>query len=161
MLKFHHWTIRDFLKEMLAAGKNAGMRNTVCILPSEFGNYTHFDWEGIAKLDGLDIISTDPYWFISGVEVEKFVRGYCEVIKKLADPNNLEPQIWIQGFRVPSGREFELKIAIETAFSEGIRNLAIWGFEACRQMSSLTCDDPDLVWKTAIEAFKSANEKTE
>jgi hypothetical protein len=159
VIEFQGWTIKSFLQEMLLRGRNAGMRNTVCILPKEFVRHDPLKWEEVAGLEGVDIISTDPYWLISGSDVVSFVKSYSRLIKQLADSNGIEPQIWIQGFRVPSGREHELKTAIETVYSEGIRNLAIWGFEACGQMSFLACDNPDLVWETAVKAFRDVTKK--
>jgi hypothetical protein len=153
--QFHAWTLKNFLARMLKLGKDAGMRNTVCLLPKEFAPNDPLDWSDIASLDTVDIIATDPYWLIAKRDVEDFVRTYSRRIKELADLNNIEPQIWIQAFRVPSGRENELSRAVEIAVEEGIENLAVWGFNACADMSYLRCDNSELVWDIVKKAFNN------
>lgn len=154
VVQFHAWTLIDFLKEMLSYGKNAGFRNTVCLLPKEFAQNDPLEWSQIASMENVDVISTDPYWFIGNRDVNLFVKSYSSKIKELAEQNNIDAQIWIQGFRVPSGKEHEIKTAIDIAVGEGITNLAIWGFNGCDHMSYLKCDNSELVWKTAVKAFQ-------
>ncbi|MBU1023503.1 hypothetical protein KKB99_04355 [bacterium] len=161
VVQFHAWTLIDFLTDMLTLGKKAGFRNTVCLLPKEFAQNDPLEWSEIASLENVDVISTDPYWFIGSRDVNQFVKSYSGKIKELADKNGIDAQIWIQGFRVPSGKENEIATAIEIAVNEGINNLAIWGFNACSHMSYLKCDNPELVWETAVESFRNCKNQSE
>ena len=158
VIEFQHWTLVDFLSKMRSLGNQAGMRNTVCLLPDEFVKEDPLEWSRIVELPHIDIISTDPYWLFTDQNVADFVGTYSTRIKNLASEYDLEGQIWIQGFRIPSSREDEIRQAIETASNEGIKNLAIWGFEACEQMSHLACGNSKLAWQTAIKAFQSISE---
>ena len=35
----------------------------------------------------------------------------------------------------------------------GIRNIAVWGFDACRHISWIRPDNPDLAWAKIKEAY--------
>jgi hypothetical protein len=157
VIEFRNWSMTSFLSEMVRIADGTGIRNTVCILPDELGGAETANWEDVASIRGIDIISTDPYWTFTNENVGDFVKKYCVKIIELASRYNLESQIWIQGFRIPSGREDEIRIAIETVAGEGIRNLAIWGFEACAQISSIACENPELAWETALKAFQKVS----
>jgi len=157
--KFRSFTITDFLREMLMYGKSYGMRNTICLLPAEFTRDDSLVWDDVAGLKGIDVISTDPYWLLAKKDVHDFVSYYSLRIRRLSEIFGLEGQIWILGFRIPSGREGEIARAIETAYGAGIRNLAIWGFDACAQMSYLNCENPEKAWNIAVETFGKFSRK--
>lgn len=160
VVKFQHWTLLDFLKEMLAYSKAKGMRNTLCLLPDEFLKTEPLDWNDVIAIPGIDILGTDPYWTFSSESVVTFVKRYSRRLLDITKGTGIEPQIWIQGFRIPLESEDAVSLAIETAASEGIENLAIWGFEACAHMSFLASGDPKKVWSTAIDTFKRIKDKS-
>ena len=83
--------------------------------------------------------------------VEKVSREVVQLCKK----HDKEPQIWIQGYRVPAGREEEVSTAIKAAFDSGVRNIATWCFEGGACMTYISSDQPELVWDTISKDYKN------
>ena len=150
--------IMEFLTEMMTEVKEKGKKNVVCIFPSKSGEGI-MNWDRIAGIKGLDNFGTDPYWFQMDVDYKKFATECAIKTMDVCKKYNIDSHIWLQGFRVPSGREVELANAVDIYTSQGIKNIAVWGFDACRHMSHLASNDPDTVWNTIINSFQKAKEK--
>ncbi|MBI4008325.1 MAG: hypothetical protein HY354_07480, partial [Planctomycetes bacterium] len=86
--------------------------------------------------------------------VKDFVGTVSRQVIDLCKKYNKEAQIWIQGFRVPSGKENEVSEAIQTAYDAGIRNIATWSFEAGACMSYIKSERPSIVWEKVVEKYK-------
>jgi hypothetical protein len=101
---------------------------------------------------------TDPYWIHGGGSEDPvdFVGTCSRQAKKICDEMAIRCQIWIQGFKIPEGREEEVRTAIRTALDCGVRNLAVWGFDACKHITSIAPDNPDKVWSIVREEFVRA-----
>lgn len=151
--EFREESILDFLQDMSDAVVSYGAKNAVCMLPSDETSR----WEKIAAIKSLSVIGTDPYWIGPKKDVKEFVSHYSKEINRIATKYNKEGQIWVQAFKIPSGREEEVGIAIDTAIKCGIRNIAVWGYEGCAVMSHLSCDNPELVWKIIVNQFAAAH----
>ena len=91
---------------------------------------------------------------LKSLEVGKFVGYFSQKTQDLCKKYGKEGQIWIQSFKIPEGREQELTIAIDTAYNVGIRNIAAWGYDGCKSMSSVRSDRPDIVWEILGKAFR-------
>jgi hypothetical protein len=111
------------------------------------------DFETAAAIPDLDIFSTDPYWFLLGVDPEKFMRTYSELAARAAKEHNRELQLWLQAFRLPAGREEELRMGVRIAEEVGATHLAAWTFRATETMS-IACADPAKVWSIITEEFR-------
>src|SRR5262249_40609849 len=90
----------------MAAGY--GLQNIVCILPD------HNDLEGMqtkcnlfASNPHLDILATDPYPLLSGRDIAT-TRVFCEALLCACQRHNKAAQMWIQGFSVVAGQEWQL-----------------------------------------------------
>ncbi|NUN23470.1 MAG: hypothetical protein HUU09_08365, partial [Candidatus Jettenia caeni] len=71
----------------------------------------------------------------------------------LSKKYNKEPQIWIQGYRVPANREDEITTAIDVAYNSGIRNIATWSFEGTDCMTYVRSERPEVVWHNVRNAY--------
>jgi hypothetical protein len=159
--EFRDDCMMNFLGKYTEKVRAAGKKNSVCFFPSEDPKSGKINWDKIRQVPAVDEFGTDPYW-VHGSEikpVDQFVRTCTEQAKRVCDDMDIRCQIWIQGFRIPSGREEEVRTAIHTALDAGARNLAVWGFDACKHISSIAPDDPDKVWAIIREEFQAAREK--
>mgnify|MGYP000014346056 FL=1 len=73
---------------------------------------------------------------------------------QISSKNNKNTQIWIQGFKISTGREEEVSEAIEMAVNSGVSNIAIWGYEGCSQQSWISSDNPTLTWQNVLSAIQ-------
>lgn len=155
--EFKELSIAGFIKEMCEYAKAKGVKNSFCFLPYEGPVGGIRNWETFAKIEALDVIGTDPYWRTdkpaTKEEIEERVAAFSKKIKKLCDKYKKEAQIWILNFNIKTGTEKNIKIAIEAAYKEGIRNLAAWSYYGTDMMASLASDNPSLVWKTLGESY--------
>ena len=145
----------EFLTEMINEVKHKGKKNVVCVFPSKSGEGV-MNWDKIAGIKGLDNFGTDPYWFQLDVDYKQFAKECAKKTIEVCGKYQIDSHIWLQGFKVPEGREEELAVAVDIYTSFGIRNIAVWGFDACRHMSHLASKDTDRVWNTIITAFQKA-----
>ncbi|MCD6317678.1 hypothetical protein J7M02_01270 [Candidatus Aerophobetes bacterium] len=169
IVKFREESIVNFLTEMSAFAHQKGIKNAVCLLPIENPIFGVKNWDKVCGIETIDIFGTDPYWIsfeqkaalmgfggkvLKSLEVGKFVGYFSQKTQDLCKKYGKEGQIWIQSFKIPEGREQELTIAIDTAYNVGIRNIAAWGYDGCKSMSSIRSDRPDIVWEILGKAFR-------
>lgn len=155
IVAFREETILSFLAEMLAYSRDKVQKNTVCLLPTENPMIAGVaEWEKVAGLPGLDMIATDPYWFVWGEKVEEFVPYFTHKVLALGEEFHLETQVWVQAFSVPDGREEEVGRAVELIAGLGGENIAAWSYRAASPMSGIKSDNPHLVWQVLGEAYR-------
>ena len=153
---FKHHSIVDFLQEMISHGHQAGAKNALCSLP---GSAQNEEWMmDLASLENLDNFGTDPYWYGAKKDVAEYVGDFARKVVKVCLQMKREGHIWIQGFKVPAGREEEISTAVNLAVKAGIRNLAVWGFDACSFISSIAPDNPQKTWEIICRAFSSVKD---
>jgi hypothetical protein len=179
VLAFRESSLVELLTELVAEAKRLGMSNALCIAPSHFGEagfpelsqglarlvggddassdpFLQFgmkDWDGAAAIPGLDVFGTDPYWFLANVDPDAFLRAFAGKALAAAREHGLKAQIWVQAFRVPEGREEELRAGLRTAASLGADQVAAWSYDGTSSMSQLRCARPEVVWRIIGEAF--------
>lgn len=154
IMVFRQNTILNFLEYLTDASSGKGLKNAVCVFPSDEPKYGIYQWESVVKMKNIDIFGSDPYWLCYGKDVNDFVESISNKVVNLCRKFNKEPQIWIQGFRVPEGREGEVSTAIKVAFDSGVRNIATWCFEAGACMSYISSDRPEMVWDIISKKYK-------
>lgn len=147
------WGIHDFLSFLIGKTKELGGHNALCLLPhSEEEEGAVSIWDRFAAIDGVDVFGTDPYFDLQrkGLEhVDEFTKRVVDACAK----HNRESQIWFQGFKVSAGREELQAQAIERVYEMGVRNFAVWGFEACDQISWIRPDNPQKLWQIFVDKF--------
>jgi hypothetical protein len=153
--EFREAMLVDFLEEMMEITHEENTENAVCLLPSEDAEHGLRDWEQIAERDPLDILVTDPYWdiFDHADSAETFVSYFTEKVVSLADEYDLESQIWIQGFALDGDPETveAVRTATREAVDGGVDSVFMWGYDACRTVSSIACEDPEAVWDAYLD----------
>lgn len=154
VVHFRDDSVVDFLANMTEYAHELGVKNAVCLLPDEFNADQEMDWEKVASLPFVDMFGTDPYWYLTKISVEEFVTKYCLKVMDLCEKYNKKEQLWIQAFRVPADREDEISEAFSIMKTLGMSNIATWGFEACKHMSSLRPANAELVWQKIAEGVR-------
>ncbi len=146
IIEFREGCVVEFLQELCQQTRNLGMKNAVCLLPFKEDSIGLSDWSKVVAIDSLDIFGTDPYWVFFNKNLQEYVGRFSREVHELCEQYNKEGQIWIQAYKIPAGREEELKEAIAVAYAEGIRNLAAWSYYGNAYMSYNRSDNPQKVW---------------
>lgn len=143
--------ILSFLQEMTAIVSAAKVKNAVCVYPDTDWCAQDF-WRECVRLKTIDIFGTDPYWLLWNRPVD-FVAEISKKVYNLCQEYGKEPQLWIQAFEIPAGKEKEIGRAIELAIKAGIRNIAAWSFDAGCLIDELNSANPELVARTIKRAY--------
>ncbi|MFQ5674918.1 MAG: hypothetical protein ACE5G1_03400 [bacterium] len=146
IITFRETCVMEFLENLCQTSHEAGMKNALCLLPFKDSSIGLSDWSKVAAIEALDIFGTDPYWIFFEKEVREYVGRFSMEVSSLCKTYKKEAQIWIQAYKIPAGRETELKEAVEVAYSEGIRNFAAWSYYGNAYMSYNRSEDPQKVW---------------
>ncbi|MCP4645992.1 MAG: hypothetical protein GY851_36445, partial [bacterium] len=154
------WIV-DFLRFLTDKTAAAGIASAVCLLPIEPKHpHATANWEKVASLPSVSIIGTDPYWMFDepgapkvGHTLDNYVRPHTEKVMALAKAHGLRAQMWLQGFKIPAGREGDLLDTVDVFVEGGCRDIATWGFDACQHISWIRPADPAKVWATVGEAY--------
>jgi len=152
---FRERCLVEFLGELTAYVASLGGRSTVCLLPRTSGSLGVADWSAVARLPGVATLATDPYWQAFEEPVGPFVTEFSERVVQQAAAAGIEPQIWIQGFRLGPDDADDIYAAVAAARSAGVDDLWTWGYEACGHMTYLETREPERVWEILTDALTS------
>ena len=155
---FKEKSIISFLSQLVAHAHGQGKRNCLCVLPLRDETHSTANWERLASVPHLDIFGTDPYWYAFKKDMEPFVGEACDLINQVTAQHSLASQMWLQGYKVPGGREEEMIDAVRLMVEKGIRDIAVWGFLSCGHTSYIAPDDPAKAWATVKKAFAWARD---
>jgi hypothetical protein len=157
--RFRHDSVENFIIELCELAKSAGCRNAVCFLPHQEDEEKELAlWNRLARLETLDILGTDPYWWAKKMDVASFVGQYAEKIVQLARHHGKESQIWVQNFMITPQTEEYVRTAIRIAYQAGIRNIAAWSYWGAGYMAWLRSENPERVWKILGEEYARLQE---
>jgi hypothetical protein len=81
------------------------------------------------------------------------VRDAAVKIVDISSRYDKEPQIWVQAYGVPTGREDEVGRAVRVIGDMGIKNIAAWSYRGGAPMN-IASDNPDRVWEVLGEAYR-------
>jgi N-acetylmuramic acid 6-phosphate etherase len=152
-LAFREASLVDFLGEMVAHVSSLGGRNTICLLPAVEGAHGIRDWDAVASLPGVSVFGTDPYWQLFREPAGEFVGRFASLAARAAERAGVVPELWVPAFRLTRADIPDLEAAVAAARAAGIGRLWVWGYEACRHMSSLATPDSSAVWEAAVRAL--------
>ncbi|RQG94243.1 hypothetical protein [Natrarchaeobius chitinivorans] len=155
--EFREASLLSFLDEMMELTAEKGLENAVCLLPSEDSDHGLRDWEKLAANEHLDVLVTDPYWDVFDEESPEFISYFTDTVVSLAEEYDLKSQIWIQGFRLDDDPETigDVRKATRATIDGGVDSVFMWGYDACRSISDIACEDPDAVWEAYLEELPS------
>jgi len=154
VIKFREESILRFLQELLARVKenNEKLKNIICVLPEKNPKIGIINWDKIAKLSGLDVLSSDPYWPIFDKSFEWY-KDVTTEIKSIASRYNLESQIWLQLFMLPENEVHRLEDAIVFAKEVGINSIFAWPFRAA-EGQIIASENPEKTWRILGKIYK-------
>ena len=182
---FREASLLDLLSELCRAGHEKGLRNALCLLPTDLAAHgfpepqerlqaalakrlaeappgaieamLHVgvgDFQTAAALPDLDVFGCDPYWYLFGTDAERFMRAYGREAADAARKHGRGLQFWVQAFRLPAGREEELRTGLRVSEELGATHVAAWSYRATESMSQIACAQPDDVWRIIGEEFR-------
>jgi N-acetylmuramic acid 6-phosphate etherase len=153
VVRFREESVVSFLREVVAHVAERGGHNTICLLPSTEGTQGLADWDEVAAIPGLGALATDPYWKHWDAPAGPFVRRFAKLLRETADRHGIGAQLWVPSFGLDQVDIPELEAAVAGARDEGVADLWTWGYEACRNMTSLSTPDAPLVWEAVSAAL--------
>ena len=150
----------DFLDKMTSFAKSKGKKNTVCLLPPWFPAGID-NWDSIAKLKNVDEIACDPYQEKGDTTetVKKYYRETSEKLMQLFRKYNKPVQMWIKNYSIESGKETDIKVAIEETYKTGIKNIFAWSYLGTKYLSWLKSDNPEKVFEVLVESLNECKAK--
>lgn len=147
-------SIVDFLSFATREAEKEGLRNAVCILPeADEGFLTK-----IATLPSLEVLATDPYGILFGKPLGEYITNETRKVKRAAERFGKKVQIWMQAFRVPHEKNADVIDAMDKTKKLDVDSIAIWGYKACKYISSIASESPDELWGL-IEEWVMKNEE--
>lgn len=156
---FRVWSVVDYFSEVTMYSKSKEMENIVCIIQGDEFGLNLSTIEEITKLESLDNIGNDPYWYSMGnVNPYEYVYKATEKNLKICEKHNKDHNIWIQGFQVPKGREEEIILASDAAYDAGARTILVWGYRGA-ESNDYRAQNPDLTWKVTGDAMFRITER--
>lgn len=153
--RFRADSVARLLAELCERASERHLGSSICVLPQGTLGQPPLAWAELARLSGVEIFGTDPYWHAFGVTEagarDRFIDLNAKAARDAARPAGADTMLWIQAFRIPAGAQ--------DAVIEGTRRLlahqpdrtAIWGFEACAHMSELACGNAPALWQRFLE----------
>jgi hypothetical protein len=150
--EFKESVIRDYLEKYMNWAREAGVKNTVCLLPHG-KNHAISDWDSIAAMDPVDMFATDPYWAFWGEPVESFVESAADRLSSIGEVHDVETQLWIQGFDLPKEETKNVATATKIAVESDVDSVFMWGWDGARVMSESAAAEPGAVWDAYISTI--------
>jgi hypothetical protein len=152
-------SVVDYFREVTKYSKDREFANIVCVMLGEEYGINLATIEAIGGLDTLDNIGSDPYWLgKDGVEPYEFVHKAAQRNLQVSERFGKDHNIWIQGFRVPAGREEEIVLAADAAYDAGARTILVWGYRGS-EASDYRAEMPDAAWQATGEAMLRITER--
>jgi hypothetical protein len=164
--EFRDATLVDFLSFATSTTKkvNPRLKNAVCLLPND-DRWPNPMWENLARLPGVEILATDPYWkqrpYDTGARVplEGFVDKFAGRIADIARRHRKEAQGWIQLYGLARQDEPSVTRALRMWEAAGVKNIASWGYMACESYSLLASERTRVCWKLMGDYYRKLARK--
>ncbi|MHA1264047.1 MAG: hypothetical protein ACTSRS_02330 [Candidatus Helarchaeota archaeon] len=157
IMAFKEVCLRAFLQKLCQFVKKVAptKRNTICVMPS-IANTGLSDWKSLCFAE-MDTLATDPYWIVYGQDLH-WVRTESENLIRIARQNQKQSQLWVLGFAIPKGREFEIQQVIKIFEDLKVDSIFAWLYRGGLQ-TLIKSYNPALVWETIGMAFKQIPRK--
>jgi hypothetical protein len=145
----------SLLREAITEVADSGVEHSLCLLPRfEFAAAGSDAWPAFAALEPLHWLGTDPYWMDRPVDPAEYVREHAAPLVSLARTTGRRAEVWIQGIRIPAGREADLESAAAAAAALEPDRLSFWSFRGTERMATLACGDPDAAWAAMLRVVR-------
>ncbi len=147
-------SIIDFLDFATKESEKEGLRNAVCILPEAEEAFL----TKIATLPSLEVLATDPYGILFDKPLNEYIKNEARRLKRAAERFGKQVQIWAQAFKVPHEKNKTVIDGMDQTKKLGVDSIAVWGYKACKYISSIASESPDELWNM-IEEWVMKNEE--
>ncbi len=150
---FQRASLVSFLRELVEDAAGRGARSTLCLNPEGMGPA---DWDTLGAIPHLDTLAASPYWARSGRPAAAYVGGAAQELRRVAEAQRLNTQLWIQGFGLGPDDLDDVREAVRVGREAGVDELWTWGYEACAHMDSLGTVEPETVWQALTAVLTAA-----
>lgn len=138
VIEFRERKAVEFLAELSRTVKEAEPKIgvTVCLLPSQSPLLGITDWEKVATIREIDVLATDPYWYIAKLDHDKgleYFRSTSQKAVQTAKKYGKRVHVWAQAYLVPKGRENEVAEAVDIGEKLGVDGFFAWTYEAAEE----------------------------
>ncbi|MBD3236841.1 MAG: hypothetical protein GF330_09065 [Candidatus Eisenbacteria bacterium] len=153
--RFRAESVVRLLQDLVDLATQSRLASSICVLPQGMTDQPRLPWDRIAALPGLAEFGTDPYWEAFGKttpeERDAFIDQSAGAARDAARAAGVASMLWVQAFRIPHTGEEDLLTGVRRLASHRPDTIAVWSFEACAQMSSLSCERPEVVWRALVD----------
>lgn len=147
-------SIVDYFADVTEYSHGLGMDNAACVMVGSPGiNLNSLD--RLCSLPYLDNLGCDPYWYAMKDLDSPYRFVYEKTMQSIANSNRYQKNhnIWIQTYRVPSGREEEIIEATEAAYDAGARCILAWSFHGA-ESNDYGAENPLRTWEATKEGMR-------
>lgn len=156
-------SLRHLVTHIAAAAHAAGLTTTLCLL-APLGRQEWNHWPELVAIPGVDRISTGAYGYALPnststslaipADLTTYVQWFGRQLQCLSQTYALPqaPQLWIQAFAVPAGREPDLQAAALAAAECGISDIGIWT-ERWGTGDNNRSPNSEAVWLETVRTF--------
>jgi hypothetical protein len=147
-------SLARFLREAIRHA-GADVEHSLCLLPrGEFHAAGSDSWDAFESIREISRFATDPYWMDRPVDPSAYVRRHAAELASFCRRTSREMEVWIQGIRIPAGKESSILEAVKAAVEEGAARVAFWSFRGTERMHHLACGDPARAWEVMKESVR-------
>jgi len=151
---FRRRNLIEFIDYITKSAKKLGLKNSICLAPEATMNMMLLDWKDIGSLKAIDMLNTDLFWYAFKHNFKEMAFVLVQRLKKaVKEFEDKKLQIYLQGFKIPAGRENEIVEAAKYVRLQGLDLMGIWSFRGAEYISMLRSDNPEQAWKDIKRAI--------
>lgn len=157
--RFRSYAITRLLKDLTRYAASQDLGSSICVLPKGEDHQPDLSWRDLAALPGVVEFGTDPYWQAFGHKTPEgrnnFIDENTHLAKDASQRAGIATMMWVQAFRIRADEEDGMLAGVRRLLAHAPDTIAIWGFEACAQMSCLACEDSARVWRKLVKLLRT------
>lgn len=148
--QFQCQTVVTYTANVCAAVKTMDRRlkTFCCVMPLDKECF-----QAVAKIPELDVFATDPYWLVEKNKNIEWAVELATMAKKEADANGKESQVWLNLWKIPSGREPEVYSGGKKLAEVGCDSLYAWSYKGGLGTPE-ECENPARAWKYFCKLYR-------
>lgn len=152
--EFKRRSTRDFLLNLTRYTDAKGQKNAMTFLPGEKAWFL----KTMTQEKSIHVMGGESYFEYDATrpkDIYQHALGHTRELKVWSKRFEKPLLMWVKGFRIPLGYEKDIVEATRGCVDGGADWVGMWGFDACKHVSAIACQDPDKVWRLMGETFRS------